>query len=617
MSDTTSPPPGAPGLGPVPAQSSAPWQPGGRGGRGGHGGRFSGGFVSGTASPPQPLAGTPVLGPVLLQPSTPWQPVGLVDPGDVSGANADADAGAGLGAEVPASPLSALDWFSTSKTLARGVMNWEGRSATSPLGAAAILGLMGAETGISPEPETAPMVQPEQANAEGKAVGLSKFTQAVPRDVLNSMVSEAQDAQQRAEIASHIPGGMASVVHGVANFAAQLLDPVNVAAAFIPIGGEGMIASGLARAGIEDAGATLAGRTAMRAGAGAITGAAGMVPVTAALALADASNQQDMTGADALNQVLSGAAFGGVLHPLAGAVGDAWRAAFGASPAGKLVADDPALRRDAASAAIAATVEDRPVDVHDFIELSAREQAQARALRSLQYDESAPVAARLNALEDDMTRPGVPEALADNLEQQHAALSDIAASTQDLEQVGSPSDADAATAARVASVEDELTQPGALTSRRQAELLAEHGMLTEGAQPEAPEEAELRQARDEAQRQGNQIAIARNNDRINNLQAQIRASATVQRALGGGDPEAVAASRAATSVAESHKPPGPTPVVPADMAEIEQMVAGMRERGHLGPEGEAEMSRIDANGAEYENFAKAMESLGSCMGSAV
>lgn len=561
---------------------------------------------------PQMEPGAPALPPAPTLPAAqpngaPW--VGLAGgDADRAGMWADEEAAPAAGRDAPAGIMSGLPWLSTTDEMLRGIGAEAAQGGFGSLGRAAAPTLLGVGAGGSGAvgEDTTP-VEPEQANAEGKPFGL-KFEHPVPRMVLNSMVGAAEEDQKRQQIAAQVPAGLPSILHAGAAFAAQLLDPVNVAAAFVPVGGEEVVGAGLAKAGI-DLGESFAARTAERAAAGAVTGAAGMAPVTGALAMFDRAEGRDMTAVDALNQVLAGAVFGGVLHPLAGAAGDAWRAAFGKLPVGRLAEADPEIRRQATDAAIAATVEDRPVQVHDLIELSAREREQALALRSLQYDRNQPIAWRLNALEDDLTAPGTPEAVQGNLAEQHAALSDIAASLADLAGVGAP---DEATQARLQAIEEELTQPGPLAAQRQTALLAEHRMLTEGAQPPS----ELEQARDEAQRQGNQAAIARNEARIAELQDRIRASATVQQALGAGDPEDVAGSRQAQIAADAHTPPKPGPEPPSDLPEIEQMVRGMLARSVTPEEAEAAMQQIDVDGADYEGFAKAMEALGSCMGGA-
>ena len=560
---------------------------------------------------PQMEPGAPALPPAPALPSAqpngaPWVGLAAGD-ADRAGMWADEEAAPAAGRDAPAGILSGLPWLSTTDEMLRGIGAEAVQGGFGSLGRAAAPTLLGLGAGgaAAVGEDTTP-VEPEQANAEGKPFGL-KFEHPVPRMVLNSMVGAAEEEQKRQQIAAQVPAGLPSILHAGASFAAQLLDPVNVAAAFVPIGGDEFVAAGLAKAGV-DLGEGLAARTAERAAAGAVTGAAGMVPVTGALAMFDQAEGRDMAAADALHQVLGGAVFGGVLHPLAGAAGDAWRAAFGKLPVGRIAEADPEIRRQATDAAIAATVEDRPVQVHDLIELSAREREQALALRSLHYDQKQPIAWRLNALEDDLTAPGTPEAVQGNLAEQHAALSDIVASRADLAGIG----VDEATQARLQAIEEELTQPGPLTAQRQGALLAEHRMLTEGAQPPS----ELEQARDEAQRRGNQIAISRNEARIAELQDQIRSSATVRQALGAGAPEDVAGSRQAQIAADAHTPPKPVAEPPADLPEIETMVHGLLLRSHTPAESDAAMEQIDAHGAEYEGFAKAMEALGSCMGGA-
>jgi hypothetical protein len=455
-----------------------------------------------------------------------------------------------------------------------------------------------------------PIISAQEANEKYAAPGL-KFNNPLPDAVASSMYDAKLDENMRADVAAR---SASPIARDVVGFAAGMLDPVNIAASFLPVIGEGNVARMLGTAGAESFGAKLA----TRAVTGAATGAVTQAPLAALQYGLASQSQQDYTAADALKSVLMGAVFGGIAHPVVGGVLDAFGAndplagAFQNSPLAGQVGADPVLRQQAASAAIAATLEDRPVDVAPLIELGARQREQALALHSMQYDSAAPTAARLNALEDDLTRPGVPDALADNLTAQHEALTDISASESDIAGVRDQL-ADPVTQARIDAIDEELTKPGPLSSVRQQQLMQERGMLTEGAVPATPDEIALNSARAEAQRQGNQIAIDRNNQRIAALQDQIRQSATVREALGEPAPEAEQSSRAAAQTEKQFKDTTDTDL-PDDLDHYEAVVQGMRDRGDLSPETEAALAaHEEAPENNGEAMAKAHESFANCM----
>jgi hypothetical protein len=138
------------------------------------------------------------------------------------------------------------------------------------------------------------------------------------------------------------------VARGGISLLTGLLDPVNVAASFIPVLPEARVAAALAGA------SGFGERAAIRAGVGALSGAAGAVALEPLNALAMARDHEEWTPAAMLLDVLTGAAMGGILHPLAGALGDRIHGIPGLAPE-----EHEALT----TGAIAAQVEGRPVDV--------------------------------------------------------------------------------------------------------------------------------------------------------------------------------------------------------------------------------------------------------------
>lgn len=96
----------------------------------------------------------------------------------------------------------------------------------------------------------------------------------------------------------------------------SILDPINIAASFIPVVREERWAAALARAN------TSAGRAATRARLGATEGAVGATLIEPIPLLLLQEQQADYTALDSFMNVVFGSVMGGGLHPLFGGIGD-------------------------------------------------------------------------------------------------------------------------------------------------------------------------------------------------------------------------------------------------------------------------------------------------------
>lgn len=169
------------------------------------------------------------------------------------------------------------------------------------------------------------------AEAQVKQAGV-KLT--IPDDgytpeALDILIRRKHEEARRQDIMARAPTG---IVPTTTRFAAQLLasvvDPLNVASAFIPVVGQARYVSMLANAGEG-----LLARSGVRALVGAAEGAAGAALLEPLAYGVHQQLQDDYHMSDSLLNVAFGAAFGSVLHAGAGAVGDAMRG--GAHPAAR------------------------------------------------------------------------------------------------------------------------------------------------------------------------------------------------------------------------------------------------------------------------------------------
>jgi hypothetical protein len=169
-------------------------------------------------------------------------------------------------------------------------------------------------------PET-PLLTAEQARARIKEEGLDLTVEdsGIRAGALDILIERKREETQRKLILDNAPASTIPV-QLLAGFGASVLDPINVASAFVPIVGEARVASLLARAGTS-----VAARAAARAQVGAIEGAVGAAMVEPLVLYASAQDQADYGAVDSLLNIAFGSAMGGGLHSLGGYVSDVRR----------------------------------------------------------------------------------------------------------------------------------------------------------------------------------------------------------------------------------------------------------------------------------------------------
>lgn len=179
-----------------------------------------------------------------------------------------------------------------------------------------------------------------------QGVDLKIGENGIPEDALNIMIQRKREELKRRSIINSAPEGFwAGTAQIGTGLATSIADPINVASAFIPFVGQARYAQLLARAG------GAAGRTGVRAGVGAIQGAAGAALVEPVVLYAADQEQAEYGLYNSFLNLTFGAVLGGGLHAGLGAVGDV------------LSRSSAQTRSDLISAAVAQSVEGRPVDI--------------------------------------------------------------------------------------------------------------------------------------------------------------------------------------------------------------------------------------------------------------
>lgn len=128
---------------------------------------------------------------------------------------------------------------------------------------------------------------------------------------------------RRAEILERSRGIGQGVARLGTAIGVSLLDPINVASAFVPVVGEARYAQLLARAG-----GSLARRTAVRVGVGSVEGAAGAALIEPIVYAARVDEQANYSMVDSLANIAFGGVFGATLHGAGGLASDLFRRAY-------------------------------------------------------------------------------------------------------------------------------------------------------------------------------------------------------------------------------------------------------------------------------------------------
>lgn len=155
----------------------------------------------------------------------------------------------------------------------------------------------------------------EKLIAENGLQGKVKPDKVYDEETLRTIIEARKAHEERQWKLDKAPGWQAPLAFG-AGMAGAMLDPLEVAACFVPVAGQQRKLAMLGQA------KGMLGRLAARAKIGALEGLAGGMLSESMSASADRIAQQDHTAMQSLLNLAGGAVMGAALHPLAGAVGE-------------------------------------------------------------------------------------------------------------------------------------------------------------------------------------------------------------------------------------------------------------------------------------------------------
>lgn len=176
-------------------------------------------------------------------------------------------------------------------------------------------------------------------------VKLKVGDRGMPEGALNLLIERKREEVKRKALIAAAPDGFWSGAAQIGTgLAVSLVDPINIASAFIPVVGQARYAKLIANT------STALGRTGVRAGVGVTEGLIGAAIVEPIVLLAAESEQADYGLYDSFLNLAFGAVLGGGLHAGLGAVGDA------------IARSNPQTKEDLLRSAIGRAMDDKPVD---------------------------------------------------------------------------------------------------------------------------------------------------------------------------------------------------------------------------------------------------------------
>lgn len=195
-----------------------------------------------------------------------------------------------------------------------------------------------------------PLLSAQEARARVGDLGLQIPDEGIREDTLNILIARKREEIRRRNVLSRT--STAAAITG--SVAGSMIDPLNIAAAFVPVVGEARFAVMAQRVGATTA----------RAGRGAVEGVVGAALVEPIVVSAARAEQADYDMLDSLLNVAFGTFVGGGLHVLGGFAADAGRAATGRPTLSQQLAAAPVETRERVlRAAVAQAADDRTVRV--------------------------------------------------------------------------------------------------------------------------------------------------------------------------------------------------------------------------------------------------------------
>lgn len=221
------------------------------------------------------------------------------------------------------------------------------------------------ERDLAAQMKLSPFVQPDEANRRAKELDLPlKFEAPIREEALRILIRRKQEELARKSILSRAPDGFFSQAGIVAaGLLGSVIDPLNLASAFIPVVGEARMAALVGRYGVTGA----------RFARGGIEGAVGAAVVEPLVLGVATEEQADYGYMNSLLNLAFGTVLGAGLHVGGGAIADAVARRRGVPTLGeRLRAMDPAIHEKVGRAAVTQTATGRAIDLEPIARQDTR-----------------------------------------------------------------------------------------------------------------------------------------------------------------------------------------------------------------------------------------------------
>jgi len=224
--------------------------------------------------------------------------------------------------------------------------------------------------------EDSPLIASSDAKEKIKQYGfdLEVPEEGIRQSALDILIKRKQNEIRIQDTLSRSPDGFFPTTAKVATaLGASLLDPLNIASAFIPVVGEARYTSLL-----ENAGGAF-GRTMVRGRVGIMEGAVGAAVIEPFVAGAAIYEQADYKMTNSIENLAFGGLFGGGLHMGVGAIGEALArggSSYTSKPTGKMSETlnmlDPSTRQQALKTAVSQAMSGKEIDVEAILHIDPR-----------------------------------------------------------------------------------------------------------------------------------------------------------------------------------------------------------------------------------------------------
>lgn len=207
--------------------------------------------------------------------------------------------------------------------------------------------------------EDSTLIPQSELNKKYAGLGLT-FYRDEPKGYVEKLVEQRLEELKLRDIQARGPQNfLAKTSYFLGSFGSTVVDPINIGAGFIPVVGQEVFLSKVAKSGL----------TAARFQKGIAEGFVGNLAVEPLNVLNAKSEQKEYTAYDSLRNITFGTIASGGLHVAFGRIGDAYKSVTGQENIYTKIANaDPALREDMLKYSLGQLALGKKIDIQNFLD---------------------------------------------------------------------------------------------------------------------------------------------------------------------------------------------------------------------------------------------------------